>query len=397
MALTRQLAWSKYFRGLEVPTYMKKDSVGYNIDKPSSIDTQKISAGEEIIALNYPYNSKYPILRKKDNKKYRVTFNNIQKPGSETKVNLKPQSLGIVDKEYGLNEYADTLLNNISDGNLAPYIKNYLEALVLYYMGFEPLSYVQKLYNPKLPINDIKKDFGEVLGPISIINQKLLKVKRITIPTNAKIFFPSRPNEPLLDYLIKVRDKKYSISAKSGKTTNVVKPQDIIKLLQKDPKLLSKWQATPEFKILFQLAENTIVSGPILAASNLPGGPSPQAANDVVARINNGYKDNGYDYDLMKPFIDSNPYLSKEGESTTLNEIMYECEKIISSDSKNSTSYNKIFQDAISNSLIYVKFDILGKNPKFTSLVSDDFSSTKMFLRTKNGYKRRSDRMGIQL
>lgn len=396
MATTGRQAWTKYFRGQNVPTNMKKNSIGYDPSNPSRILTQKIAAGEEVIAISSDYNTKYPILRVKDNKQYIVTFNNLQKPGAKTRVNLKPQAFGVVDTDYTLDNYVKVLLNNISDGDLAPFIKTYLEALVLYYMKKKPLSYVTSVYNPNLPINDIKKDFGELLGPIAIIKDKLLQSKQITISTSSKIFFPSRPNEPLLDYIIKTPTKAYSISAKSGSTTNVVKPGDIIDLLSKDPKKLAKWQNTPQYAVLSQLNEGTIVSGPILAAANLPGGPPLAAAQDVANRIRRGYKDDAFDYNAMLPFLQSNSYLNGKGEQVTLNEIMYESEKMISADSKNNTSYNKIFQDAIENKIIYVKFDIKGQTPKFSTLVADDFKSNKIFLRTKNGYTRKSDRMGIQ-
>ncbi len=396
MATTGRQAWSKYFRGQNVPTNMKKNSIGYDPSNPSRILTQKIAAGEEVIAISSDYNTKYPILRVKDNKQYIVTFNNLQKPGAKTRVNLKPQAFGVVDTDYTLDNYVKVLLNNISDGDLAPFIKTYLEALVLYYMKKKPLSYVTSVYNPNLPINDIKKDFGELLGPIAIIKDKLLQPKQITISTSSKIFFPSRPNEPLLDYIIKTPTKAYSISAKSGSTTNVVKPGDIIDLLSKDPKKLAKWQNTPQYAVLSQLNEGTVVSGPILAAANLPGGPPLAAAQDVANRIRSGYKADAFDYNAMLPFLQSNPYLNGKGVEVTLNEIMYESEKMISADSKNNTSYNKIFQDAIENKVIYVKFDINGRTPKFSTLVADDFKTNKIFLRTKNGYTRKSDRMGVQ-
>jgi hypothetical protein len=396
MATTGKQAWAKYFRGQNVPTNMKKNSIGYDPSNPSKILTQKIAAGEEVIAISSDYNTKYPILRVKDNKQYLVTFTNLQKPGAKTRVNLKPQAFGIVDKDYTLDNYVNVLLNNISDGDLAPFIKTYLEALVLYYMRKKPLSYVTSVYSPNLPINDIKKDFGEILGPIAIIKDKILQSKQIRISASSKIFFPSRPNEPLLDYIIKTPTKAYSISAKSGTTTNVVKPGDIIDLLIKDPKKLAKWQNTPQYAVLSQLKEGTVVSGPILAAANLPGGPPLAAAQDIANRMRSGYKDDAFDYNAMLPFLQSNSYLNGKGEQVTLNEIMYESEKMISADSKNNTPYNKIFQDAIENKIIYVKFDINGRTPKFSSLVAEDFKYNKISLRTKNGYTRKSDKMGVQ-
>ena len=395
MASTGRDAWNKYFKGANVPTNMKKDSAGYDPEKPNKIIQSKISAGEEIIAMNGPFDAKYLVQRKKDGKFYRVTFNNIQKPGKVRRVNLKPQEFGIVDKDFTIKEYTKLLLTNIGDSKLTPEIKSYLEALVLYYDKQVPLSYVRNLYNPNLPINEIKKDFGEILGPIAIIKDGLLKNKGINIPPTSKVFFPSRPNEPLLDYVIKAPRQSYSISAKSGTTTNVVKPMDIINLLKLDPKKVSKWKRSPEYSILENLAGNGIVDGAISAAAALGEGPSEAFAEDVRRRLSSGsYSDYNYDDNLAQPFINSNDYLSQK-ERPTLNEIMYESEKVVAKASK-QLKFNQIFKDAIENKVIYVKFDIIGGTPKFSSLVSDDFSSNKVFLRTKNGYTRRSDRMGVQ-
>jgi len=51
-----------------------------------------------------------------------------------------------------------------------------------------------------LPMNDINKDFGEVLGPVAVIHENFLKDKKITLSkTTSKIYVPARPNEPLMD------------------------------------------------------------------------------------------------------------------------------------------------------------------------------------------------------
>lgn len=398
MATSGIQSWNKRFRGKDVSTVLKRDSIGYDPNQPSKVLTQKISANEKVIALNSEYSPRYPIIRLKDNKKYLVKFDNIQKPGTNSDVKLLPKNLGVTGKYLRINEYIAILLENISNGDLEPSLKNYLQGLVMYYAKKEPLSYLNKYYSPNLPFNQIKKDFGELLGPLAIIKDNLLESKGINIPSNATIFFPIRSNEPLLDYKIKTGDKEYSISSKTAqKFTNVIKPASIIQLLSTDKKILNKWQNTIQFSILKQLNEGTIVSGPIMAASNFPDGPSPEAAVDVMNRSTRGYNDFSYDYNLMQPFIDSNKYLKERGNSATLNEIMYEAEKIISASSKNNIKYDKIFKDAILNQLIYVKFSINGKTPLFTSLVSSDFKENNVYLRSKNSHQRRKDKMGIQV
>jgi len=400
MASTGSTAWTKYFKGQDVSTVMKRDSDAFDGDGKTRLNF-KVKANEKIVVFDSDsYQEKAVIKRLSDNKICRVTFNNIQKPGRETSVNLKPQAFGIGDTKYNIEDYVDLVLNNIEDRtNLSPETKNYLQSLVLYFAGFENLQFTQKAYNDasSLPLRDIKKDFGEILGPIAVIKKQILTELDIPKGNTTKIYMPARPNEPLMDYGIIVGEKTYVISAKSGTTTNVVKPQDIINLLKKDASKHRKYQRTEQYKILESLSENGIVDGPIIAASKLPGGPSPEAAADVKKKLKTGsYKDDKYDIGLMGSFINSNDYLKKQSKPT-LNQIMYECEKMIAAKSKNGLDFTPIFKDAVSNQVIYVKFDISASTPNFEVVMNDDFSTRKVTLRTKNGYTRRSDRMGIQV
>jgi hypothetical protein len=70
---------------------------------------------------------------------------------------------------------------------------------------------------------------------------------------------------------------------------------------------------------------------------------------------------------------------------------------MIAAKSKNGLDFTPMFKDAVSNQVIYVKFDISASTPDFEVVMNDDFSTRKVTLRTKNGYTRRSDRMGIQV
>ena len=400
MASTGATAWTKYFRGKDVKTSMKKSSDAFDAATERKLNF-KIDINEEVLVYDADnYSAKILVKRLKDDKNYKVTFNNIQKPGRQTAVNLKPQKFGIGETRYNIEDFVDILLTSIEERtDLKPELKTYLEALVLYYSDFEPLSYVESAYLSDLPFNDIKKDFGEVLGPLAIIKQGLLGSNGINIPNNksTRIYMPSRPNEPLMDYSIIDGQKTFVISAKSGTTTNVVKPKDIIDLLAKNPATLRKYQNTQQYKILKQLADNGIVDGAILAASELPGGPSPEAAKDVQKQLKNStYKDDKYDLALMSSFINSNNYL-KQQSKPTLNQIMYECEKMVVAKSKNGLDFTPLFKDAVENQVIYVKFEMTGKKPKFEVIMNDDFGARKVTLRTKNGYTRRSDRMGIQV
>lgn len=400
MASTGATAWTKYFKGKDVETSMKKSSDVFDAATEQKLNF-KIDINERVLVYDTDnFSSKIVVKRLKDNKNYKVTFNNIQKPGRQAVVNLKPQKFGIGETKYNIEDFVDLVLTSIEERqDLKPELKTYLESLILYYADFEPLSYVESAYLNDLPLNEIKKDFGEILGPIAIIKQGLLSDKGINVPNNkmTKIYMPSRPNEPLMDYSIIDRKKTFVISAKSGTTTNVVKPKDIIDLLEKSPDKLRQYKNTQQYKILKQLADNGTVDGAILAASELPGGPSLEAAQDVKNKLRTGsYQDNKYDMGLMSSFINNNTYLSKQTKPT-LNQIMYECEKMVVAKSKNGLDFTPLFKAAVENQVIYVKFEMTGKKPKFEVIMNDDFGARKVTLRTKNGYTRRSDKIGIQV
>ena len=108
------------------------------------------------------------------------------------------------------------------------------------------------------------------------------------------------------------------------------------------------------------------------------------------------------DQSKMTKFINENEYLSKK-KNLTINEIMYECEKTLMLNTKNGTlDMNSIFADAIQNTVIYIKFELGATGiGHWDSVISSDIIKSKkdkkVFLRTKNGYTRASDRMGIQI
>jgi hypothetical protein len=101
-------------------------------------------------------------------------------------------------------------------------------------------------------------------------------------------------------------------------------------------------------------------------------------------------------------FINTNDYL-KTKKNITLNEIMYECEKLLMKDSKEGVlNMNSIFAKAIEKQVTYIKFQLDASGVgEWGVTASDDIAGpkaqTKVYLRTKNGYTRASDRMGIQI
>jgi hypothetical protein len=407
MASSGQAAWTKYFQGKgNIETIMKKASAVYDPEK----GLQKIAD----IALGTPvtylmskkYESKALVEYSQGKKKIkgRVTFDNIAKPNvkSSGAASLKPQAFNVGETEYGFSTYKNIVMKSIQERkDLSAHLRSYLEALVKHYSG-EAISQtnISKIFNAskdKMPINDINKDFGEVIGPIAILHLRLLQTKNIKIDKNsAKIFVPSRPNEPLMDYAIINRNDRYTISAKSGTSTNVVKPADIITLLKKNSKKFKKWSTTKEFQLLQILAENNAIVGPIKAVARF----NPKLITEAAA---NSVTKDSYDEKGFANFFASNSYL-KTKKKPTSNEIMYECEKIIQNQTKDGTfNMSDIFSDAIENQVLYVKFEINNRTglADWDVIASDDIKKVKsgapVYLRSKNGYTRAADKMGIQV
>ena len=407
MASSGATAWSKYFQGKgNIETTMKKASAVYD-PKTLSKKIGDVEAGTSVTYMaSKSYEAKALVQYKSGSKNIlgRVVFDNIAKPGVKASgaISLKPQAFNVGETKYSFAQYKKIVSDSISERkNLSPDLKAYLGALFDHYSGGgtkkDQVTKIFKKVKDNLPMNDINKDFGEVLGPVAVIHENFLKDKKITLSkTTSKIYVPARPNEPLMDYAIISGTNQYTISAKSGTTTNVVKPPDIINLLAKDPAILKKWKSTKEYKLLEMLATNSILLGPIKAVSEVyPNLISKAAAETATAQ--------NYDIAGFAKFINQNEYLSQK-KKPTLNEIMYECEKMIMNRTKSGElNMNSIFADAIKQKVLYVKFEVdnttgLGK---WDVIASDDIKNFKtygiVYLRSKNGYTRASDRMGVQV
>lgn len=403
MASSGAAAWQKYFRGKgNIETRLKKDSdafdpstkakLNFKIPTGTEVTYQKVSAYDSKALVQAKIKGKYMMVR--------VPFDNIAKPGvkSSGAASLKPQAFGVRDDvKYSVAEYYKLIKNAINERkDLSPNLKVYLDALLDHSCKKIPDAKLSSIYTKvesDLPLNDIKKDFGEVVGPFAIFYKKILASKGITVSQNMRIFIPSRPNEPLMDYSITEGKNQYIISAKSGDTTNVVKPGDILNLISNDPVKLKKWKNTKEYNVLKVLSENSVLIGPIKAVSYMVPNLIKEAANIT---------EQNFKLSSVAGFANKNEYL-KNKKNPTINEVMYECEKYIMKESvSGDLDINGIFADAIRNAVVYVKFDVTNSGVgEWDVVISDDIKKLKQgkkaFLRTKNGYTRSADRMGVQI
>jgi len=146
--------------------------------------------------------------------------------------------------------------------------------------------------------------------------------------------------------------------------------------------------------VLKILSENSTLIGPLKAV----GFMSPSLIKESTV----GEDERSFNLSSVASFISKNDYL-KSKKKPTLNEVMYECEKFIRDQSvSGGLDINSIFADAIEGAVIYVKFDItINGVSEWDVIVSSDIkkikSGKKAFLRTKNGYTRAADRMGVQI
>jgi hypothetical protein len=409
MATTGTAAWSKYFNtGKDIPSVLKKTSKVFDFKTNQPVGN--LDAGTEIVFITSKAFDKHPPVLV-GRKIVRVEFDKIAKPGvrSSTAASLKPQAFGVKDTEYTFKNYAKLIRESIEERkDLTSSVRAYLTALIEYCDDPSEKNKVnlKKFYSSAktVPVADIVKDFGEVAGPFGVLSNKLIKGLN---ESNTAVFIPARPNEPLMDYSVidTIKNRRYIISAKSGTTSNVVKPGDIINLLNKIPAKKTKWQRTTQYKVLEILSGASILYGPILVAAYLTGkgfkefgGITQKAADDFIAKAK-GSSSTAYNKSLFATFISGNEYLKKK-KSPTANEIMYECEKAIGNLSKTvKLDFTKLFRDAVDEQVYYIKFSLDNTGVPEFDLIGDtpEEVKSKVFLRSKNGYTRASDRIGIQI
>ena len=220
-----------------------------------------------------------------------------------------------------------------------------------------------------LPINTINNDFGEILGPIAIQANGLLPIDY----KSAVVRVPGRSNEPLLDYKITDKNKEFKISAKSGTTTNTLKPNDVIQLIKSDKKLYKKWKSTTEFQLLEILNAGSTKQGPIDAGIWL--------------------KENGFEEEFK--------WLKKAAYSE---EVRQKAEDTIVKISRESLDFTPIFKDATESKVYYVKFRMTMTGDTEWKLVEtpkdekeEKKTKKRVSFRSKNFIGRAKDKLGFQV
>lgn len=301
-------------------------------------------------------------------------------PGTGGGFILKPGFFGdaktkIVDVDIPFKSYASRLMNSIqSTSKLSDLQKELLFALVEDSSSTSANSKakVKKMMSAVgegITLNTINNDFGEVLGPLAIVSRGLLPIDVKTAVVN----IPGRSNEPLLDYKIKDSKREYKISAKSGTTTNTLKPGDVVNLIKDDNFLKKKWSKSLQYKVLEILNDGSTKQGPIDAAMYL--------------------KNNGYEKNF--------PWLKT---ATYTEQIRQKCEDTIVQISKELIDFTEIFSDSTTSKIFYVKFKIVPLGTIEWHLVEtvqdkkeEKKASKRVVFRSKNFVGRAKDKLGFQV
>jgi len=313
---------------------------------------------------------------------------------------LSPQAFGIRDNKYQFGEYKKIVLDSIlKRKDLNEPVKAYLYSLFDYYSGENTTrSQLKNVYNKTkldLPIYAINTQFSTIVGPVACIAKGLLRSDGVNLNNSAKVYIPTRPVNPMMDYGLYQGEKQFVISSNPGKAINVSTPSDILNLLNIDPKKVKKWQNTLEWQMLQTLASNIPLVGPIKAVALLyPNLIEPISAAEVTKTF---YNPAGF-----TNFISTNQYL-RDRVKPTINEIMYECEKIIMEETRNGKiDLNDIFSSAIQEQTIYVDFNIGPDGAgRWKINASDDVANIQSFrrvyLKSRNAYSKVSYPMIVQI
>jgi len=384
--------WNKNWRGRgNVPTVVKTSSGAPYYEQQNSVSTVgRIPRGTQVVYIDNISRVHNKVAVQYNGQTVYTNIDNLAKPRSISVVNLKPQAFGLAGTEYTLSGYITALKNSIrSRSDIQGDLQEYLLDLVEF--ADTNSSNISGYDINDLPIRDIIKDFGEVIGPIYCIRRGLSRYN-VGVNITSKIFIPVAPNEPLLDYYIIAGSNRIKVSAKARGTSNTLKVADLVPVILGNPTLLRKYSNSIEFNTMRQIYDNTMIQGPIKACGVL-GIITQEAVNSVASN-----PADVPDTSLFTNLIQSDVRLQNSSQVTT-RQVSFLCEKALIDYSKKETiKYTEIVREVLKNEIYFVKLDINGGIPSFmTQSTSGDTSISNLYFRTKNGYDAKSDKLGFKL
>lgn len=288
MARTIKEAWADYkrhyasgFESLakkEIPVYdgaVSRHKVG-TIRKGTPVHVKPLTGDNYVPKIEVIYNG---------DKHGWILTTALGKPGQGAKGKkkncpMKPQDFeGIAGIRIGFSAYYRKVLNAIDRRDDLPMVlKTYLKELTEYCMHHGPAArrelteaYAELSKSEYIScMSDIEKDFSEITAPLCVLERGSGELAKLGFPNlnkaTSEVFIPTEGNFALVDFMLYDKDdREYQFSVKKiSKTTNVVKPQDIINLLDQS-KSSARWvkdyKKTFEYKLLKVLADNNVRMG----------------------------------------------------------------------------------------------------------------------------------------
>ena len=388
--------WNKNWRGQgNKSTFVKVNSATI-YEEDGSRSGVVLTKGLPVTYLDNQSGSHTRVAIQVGEKVFLTNIDNLQKPRSIGRIDLKPQAFGLGGATFTLSTYLTKVKSAInSRDDIQGDLKDYLIDLVKKVeFGSNSISGYDLT---ELPMGSILSDFGEVLGPIFCIKTGLSKFN-LGVNQSSTVFFPSAGAEPLLDYFIRTSQDTYKISAKAKGTSNTLKMNSLVPPLLSDNILRVRHQNTLEFRLMQTIHDNSINIGSILGCS-LVGIISQSAAASVSGLRGNNtiIPDNAKQ--LFQNLISSDSRL-RDKKDITLRNISYLCEKKLVEFTKRtmvSQRLTNIVKDILNNEIFFVKMDIDNGVPRFNVSSTTDRSISNLHFRTKNGYDSTSDKLGFKL
>lgn len=408
MASTGKVNWNKNFapvvgvRPVKVP--VKPEGVqGYDEDGRPLV---KI-AGGQVVEVSDAYDEKTNRVRVKyNNKEMNVRLDSLVKPKTAVSGSmLKPTDFkSIGSTAVSASRLASALVEELQDKkDIDASEREYLIQLVEYWSGKKnstaDMAKSFMTVNPgRLPV--IQKYFGEIIGAFACCAKNI--VPNVKLTRESKILFPTRTNEPLVDYYIEDRSLfggRLSVSAKAeSSTSNTVKPDNIIKLLESAGKT-SKYSSTKAYRAALIIRDNSAIAAPFflydLVVKKLP----KDLLDYVKSKPKSFLSSRDFDEKVMEPITrEMNPTVS-----ITFGQVTAFVEKFALSQMNTLSAFDpsNMFKDAVSGVVVYVKYSAGTKtNPQGVFSVpshEENAQDSKKFKwRSKNYAARFDDKIGIQ-
>lgn len=415
--------WTKHWRGTPtVATTVKKSSPYFEDPATTGRGTGYLSVGQQVTYVD-------SLSQNMQNNSFRVAIqmgaydaskpvfythiDNLNKPINRSIFEgfFKPQRFGLTGQEYTYDTYVSALRQAVTTRtDIVGELEDYLLSLIDYADSNASVGTFDAAAISSLPMNNIRNDFGECIGPIYCISRGFNTLNLGVNKTTSKILIPTRSNEPLLDYFIITPNRSIKVSAKSsGVSSNTLKVRDIIPLVEQNSSLLAQMSNSQEFSLMRIIDGNSMVQGPIQAAAYL-GLIDQSVANSVLNSTPSGFLANP---ELFDTIIRSDPRLvgvlnSQRGDYSrvriTLMQVSYACERLVIEYSKQAThslNFTNIVRNALSNEMFFVHLSLNNITPSFTLRraqgVEGQATISNLQFRTKNGYDFKKDKLGFKL